>query len=617
MGCFSITGQKARKKMMDQCHVPEPRPASFYDNKPTLLPHPYEVEQGTYTRTLSAPPKFTDRGRSQSSISTSNYKEYRALSAPSRVRMLDSYAHSGSPMANMRPPSSPLSNRILPLSDPAVCQNIDKKAFGGCPLPLPIPLPATGHPLPIPEANDPSSSVCETTSYNLTSGFSALPSFKCSTPSREGNGKLVESPRASSSLRPKPLPQPPGETNSLASSPRVFSRNELAAACQNFSSECCIGDIGVALVYRSWIFSEGNSKNKTEVSVMQINSTSMLQDSDSRDFTMEATKLSSVRHPHLCKLIGFCIEDTSQLKADLSKSKACFLVYEYLPNGTADKLLYGREAGAPLDWSTRVKIALGAAKGLAYLHKYSSRQISYREFSTFNIQIDLDYNAKLTGYGFFKSCPSELFPITAYTAPETAANGVVTCKSNVWSFGVVLLELLTGRQNLDAVFPEEEQDLVQWSKRFAVDDSRLFLGMDPELKGCYPAPHVKLLADLALTCLHEEPDLRPSMKEVVEILASLKRQSSTRERGSPDADIMDYAGKHRSLEQALVETNPQARFSGYFSSIGTTLTAVPQRDILYLSEKIAWPSRSTNNSAYGLESPKIEVRQQIHVAQST
>ncbi|KAJ7569867.1 hypothetical protein O6H91_01G098200 [Diphasiastrum complanatum] len=369
MGCFSIPTQKARKKMRDQSQLPECKPASLYDNKPTVLPHPREVEQGKYSRTLSTPFQFIDGGRSPSSMSPSIRKEPRALSAPGRVRMLDSYAHSTPTMTDyIQLPCSPLRSRIQPLSDPTLCQKADGKTFGGRPVRLPSPLPLTGHPLPIP-----SSSVCQTSSQNSSSANLPLSSSKCSTPSREGNGKLFGGLRVSSSLQPKPLPPPPDETKPVASSPRPFTFIELAAGCQNFSPACCIGDTGAGLVYRSWIINERNPKKKTEASVMQITTTTILQ--DSRNFLVEATKLSSVQHPHLCKLIGFCVEDTPQLKGNSMKNKVHILVYEYLPNGTADKLLYGRQEGAPLNWSTRVKIALGAAKGLAYLHEHPSGQV--------------------------------------------------------------------------------------------------------------------------------------------------------------------------------------------------------------------------------------------------
>ena len=105
-------------------------------------------------------------------------------------------------------------------------------------------------------------------------------------------------------------------------------------------------------------------------------------------------------------------------------------------------------------------------------------------------------------------------------APETRAYGDVTAKSNVWSFGVVLLELLTGRQNMDEMFPEEERNLVQWCRPYLLDPKRLYLVMDPELKGRYPTRAAKTVADLALLCLSEDPRARPSMRNVVGVLSA-------------------------------------------------------------------------------------------------
>ncbi|GKV04339.1 hypothetical protein SLEP1_g16501 [Rubroshorea leprosula] len=156
----------------------------------------------------------------------------------------------------------------------------------------------------------------------------------------------------------------------------------------------------------------------------------------------------------------------------------------------------------------------------------------YNEFTTANIQIDKDFSAKLSGYGCVGHIPETDLSTNSVAAAnlsvETLERGLLTPKSNVWSFGIVLLELLTGRRNLDSQYPKEERNLVKWSRPFLADDCRLSLIMDPRLKGRFPMKAASSVADIAKKCLQKDPLERPTMRTIVEnlkIIQDMKHSS--------------------------------------------------------------------------------------------
>jgi len=226
--------------------------------------------------------------------------------------------------------------------------------------------------------------------------------------------------------------------------------------------------------------------------------------------------LGDLTHPNLVKLVGFCIEDDQRL-----------LVYEFMPRGSLENHLYRRSL--PLPWSIRLKIALGAAKGLAFLHEEAQRPIIYRDFKTSNILLDTDYNAKLSDFGLAKDGPdgdkthvsTRVMGTYGYAAPEYVLTGHLSSKSDVFSFGVVLLELLTGRRSMDKKRPNGEQSLVGWARPLLGDKKRLFQLIDPRLEGHFSIKGAEKAAYLAVRCLGRDPKARPKMSEVVEALKPL------------------------------------------------------------------------------------------------
>ncbi|KAL6142392.1 hypothetical protein ACLB2K_060674 [Fragaria x ananassa] len=345
-----------------------------------------------------------------------------------------------------------------------------------------------------------------------------------------------------------PLPLPP--TGTL----RNFSFEEVSSACHNFSSDRCMSEGLSSIMYKASFGEDSSSSSKKfEATVTRLHpSTQGL-----KEFVNEVNTVASLQHPNLCKLLGFHAREGSEQK---------MLVYERLFHGSLDLFLYGRSDKPPIDWNTRTKIVLCAAQGLTFLHEEGPFQAMYNEFSTANIQIDKDFSAKLSGYGCVGHIPeaeiSTNSVAVANLSVETLERGMLTPKSNVWSFGIVLLELLTGRKNLDSRHPKEEMNLVKWSRPYLADDHRLSLIMDPQLKGRFPAKAARAMADIAQRCLQKDPSERPTMRTVVEHLKIIQdiRHSSR----FPLLDPAAFAGKRMSRSPSLngiVTPVPRLSFS--------------------------------------------------------
>ncbi|KAE9618213.1 hypothetical protein Lal_00041815 [Lupinus albus] len=359
------------------------------------------------------------------------------------------------------------------------------------------------------------------------------------------------------------LPLPP--TGSL----RNFQYDEIAVACLNFSSDRCMSECLSSTIYKASFGDDVSSSKRFEATVTRLHpSTQGL-----KEFMNEVNTLASLQHPNLCKLLGFHARDGSEQR---------LLVYERLYHGSLDRLLYGRSDGPSIDWNTRMKIAMCAAKGLTFLHEEGPFQAMYNEFSTANIQIDKDFSAKLSGYGCAGHIPNEEISSSSSAVGnlsiETLEKGMLTPKSNVWSFGIFLLELLTGRKNLDSRHPKEERNLVKWSRPFLADEYRLSLIMDHQLKGRFPAKAARTIADIAQRCLQKEPSERPTMRTVVKHLKMIQDvKYSCR---FPLQEPAAISGKHMWRSPSLngiIFPVPRSSFSPSPPSSGTLLSVSPPR----------------------------------------
>nr|XP_043606078.1 serine/threonine-protein kinase PBL34-like [Erigeron canadensis] len=303
----------------------------------------------------------------------------------------------------------------------------------------------------------------------------------------------------------------------ISSQLRKFSFNELKSATRCFRQESLLGEGGFGCVFKGWINENGTTPVKPgtglSVAVKTLNHDGA---QGHKEWLAEVNFLGDLLHPNLVKLIGYCIEDDQRL-----------LVYEFMPRGSLENHLFRRSL--PLPWATRIKIALGAAKGLAFLHEETERPVIYRDFKTSNILLDLDYNARLSDFGLAKDGPegdnthvsTRVMGTHGYAAPEYVMTGHLTSKSDVYSFGVVLLEMITGRRSIDKTRPKEEQNLVEWARPYLGERRRLYQLIDPLLEGRFSVKGAQKAAQLATLCLNRDPKARPLMSEVYEVLQPL------------------------------------------------------------------------------------------------
>ncbi|KAL5582357.1 hypothetical protein UlMin_014799, partial [Ulmus minor] len=235
-----------------------------------------------------------------------------------------------------------------------------------------------------------------------------------------------------------------------------------------------------------------------------------------KEWLAEIVYLGELMHSNLVKLIGYCIEDDQRL-----------LVYEFMPRGSLENHLFRRSLSPT--WSIRMKIAFGAAKGLAFLHQEAERPVIYHDFKTSNILLDSDYNAKLSDFGLAKDAPerdkthvsTRVMGTYGSAAPEYVMTGHLTSRSNVYSFGVVLLELVTGQRSIDKNRPVGEYNLVEWARPYLGDKRWFYRLLDPRLEGRFSIIGSQKALQLAAQCLSCDPKARPLMSEVVEVLTPL------------------------------------------------------------------------------------------------
>ncbi|XP_044494446.1 probable serine/threonine-protein kinase PBL25 isoform X1 [Mangifera indica] len=306
---------------------------------------------------------------------------------------------------------------------------------------------------------------------------------------------------------------------------QTFTFRELATATRNFRRECLIGEGGFGRVYRGKLENSGQV-----VAVKQLDRNGL---QGNKEFLVEVLMLSLLHHENLVNLIGYCADGDQRL-----------LVYEYMTMGSLeDHLLNRSPEQKPLDWQTRMKIALGAAKGLEYLHDKANPPVIYRDLKSSNILLDSEFNAKLSDFGLAKLGPvgdkthvsSRVMGTYGYCAPDYQRTGQLTVKSDVYSFGVVLLELITGKRVIDTRKPMDEQNLIAWAQPVFRDPRRYSELVDPLLEGEYPVRAVNQTVAVAAMCLQEEAGVRPLISDVVTALSFLGNGENAATKVSPDA----------------------------------------------------------------------------------
>ncbi|MQM19820.1 hypothetical protein Taro_052834 [Colocasia esculenta] len=315
------------------------------------------------------------------------------------------------------------------------------------------------------------------------------------------------------------LPTPRTEGEILSSSNlKAFPFNELKSATRNFRPDSLLGEGGFGYVFKGWIDEETLTASKPGCGmVIAVKRLKPEGFQGHKEWLTEVQYLGQLHHPNLVKLYGYCAEGDNRL-----------LVYEFMTKGSLENHLFRRGA-QPLSWAIRIKVAVGAARGLSFLHD-SENQVIYRDFKASNILLDVNFNAKLSDFGLAKAGPTgdrthvstQVVGTHGYAAPEYLATGRLSAKADVYSFGVVLLELLSGRRALDKTKIGVEQSLVDWAAPYLGDKRTLFRIMDTRLEGQYPKKGAYAVASLALQCLHNEAKLRPRMSEVLATLELLQ-----------------------------------------------------------------------------------------------
>ncbi|KAI5077266.1 hypothetical protein GOP47_0007090 [Adiantum capillus-veneris] len=297
----------------------------------------------------------------------------------------------------------------------------------------------------------------------------------------------------------------PSSAITCASTARLFTVAELERATNLFALENIIGEGGFGRVFCG-ILDDGS-----EVAVKVLTRDNF---QGGKEFIAEVEMLSRLHHRNLVKLIGICTEEHIRC-----------LVYELIPNGSVEFHLHDKSA-CPLDWEARLKIALGAARGLSYLHEDSSPRVIHRDFKAANILLDNDFNPKVADFGLAKIAPdggkehvsTRVMGTFGYVAPEYAMTGHLLVKSDVYSYGVVLLELLSGRKPVDMSQPPGQENLVTWARPLLTSMEGLQVLVDQTLKDSVSYDSLAKVAAIASMCVHPEVSDRPFMGEVVQAL---------------------------------------------------------------------------------------------------
>eukprot|EP00271_Cylindrocystis_brebissonii_P015515 TRINITY_DN38424_c0_g1_i1.p1 TRINITY_DN38424_c0_g1~~TRINITY_DN38424_c0_g1_i1.p1 ORF type:complete len:409 (+),score=62.11 TRINITY_DN38424_c0_g1_i1:751-1977(+) len=293
--------------------------------------------------------------------------------------------------------------------------------------------------------------------------------------------------------------------------PRAFTWRELETATERFKAANCVGEGGFGKVYKGWMRGVKGDPTKTPVAVKRLKADN---EAGHKEWLAEVLLLGNLSHPHLVLLIGHC-----------STSNGVALVYEFAAGGSLDAVLFPKEGQEVLGWATRVQIAYGSALGVAYLH---SNRIIHRDLKVSNILLREDMTAMVTDFGLAKVGPNEgathvstnVKGSFGYLDPSYLVTGHLTFASDVFAFGVILLEIVTGRPAIN----EEAggSPLLLWvTPKLLAPKLDLAILVDARLKNDYSKSSARKLLHIARRCLREEVDDRPTFEELVELMAPI------------------------------------------------------------------------------------------------
>ncbi|CAM6102587.1 unnamed protein product [Calypogeia fissa] len=357
--------------------------------------------------------------------------------------------------------------------------------------------------------------------------------------------------------------------DTLPGLPPRYSKKELDAATMGFTKK--LGSGGFGTVY------EGKLKDGSKIAVKKLESSNESSKS-TKDFRAEMATLGSIHHINLVRLRGYCVEGAENM-----------LVYEFMPNGSLDRWLFNQDSESAslmsetLDWDTRYKIALGTARGLAYLHQDCSERIIHLDIKPQNILLDEDFNAKVADFGLSKLVDREETAVVTtmrgtpgYLAPEWLLQAAITDRTDVYSYGIVLFELVAGRKCLDLANPDPRRRYVPgWVLRCLLQGDTLDV-VDPRLDIKDSEKQVENVINIALQCIQEEMMHRPSMGNVIQMLEGFVPV--------PDLERDTLSSKYRFLNLQHVDISSDQSLTSDFSSKSS------------LSISYSLPIRSTSRS---------------------
>ncbi|XP_047307993.1 probable LRR receptor-like serine/threonine-protein kinase At5g45780 [Impatiens glandulifera] len=295
---------------------------------------------------------------------------------------------------------------------------------------------------------------------------------------------------------------------------RRFTFRELQTSTSSFSPKNIIGQGGYGVVYK------GCLPNGNSIAVKRLKDPNFTGE---RQFQTEVEMIGLALHRNLLQLYGFCMSSNERL-----------LVYPYMPNGSvADRLRDTRQETPSLDWSKRMHIAIGAARGLVYLHEQCNPKIIHRDVKAANILLDESFEAVVGDFGLAKLLDCRDSHVTTavrgtvgHIAPEYLSTGQSSEKTDVFGFGILLLELITGQKALDAGNGQVQKGMILDWVRTLFEEKRLEVIVDRDLRGCFSTEELEKTVQVALLCTKSSPNLRPKMSEVLRILLSTVGQQS-------------------------------------------------------------------------------------------
>ncbi|KAG6692160.1 hypothetical protein I3842_10G099600 [Carya illinoinensis] len=324
-----------------------------------------------------------------------------------------------------------------------------------------------------------------------------------------------------------------------------FTYRQIKAATNNFDASNKIGEGGILL-------------DGTIIAVKKLSSKSS---QGNREFVNEIGMISSLQHPNVVRLYGACVEGSQM-----------FLVYEYMENNNLARPLFGPEKyQLKLDWPTRQKICVGIARGLAFLHEESTLRIVHRDIKTTNVLLDSNLNPKISDFGLAKLNEEESTHISTRMAPEYALRGYLTYQADVYSFGIVSLEIVAGKSNMKFRPNESCVCLLDWALVLQ-QKSNLVELVDPNLGSEFNMEEAIRMIKLALLCTNPSPTLRPTMSVVVCMLEGQTVVDEVMMGPSKYGDEFKFKALGEQFNQIQHESMDSIRAKSHIRSIDSTWT---------------------------------------------